>query len=78
MNHPSNIMPRPAENTSTDDRDNRNNDISTAQNRGDENHNMQNLICFWIIGLCNGYGWTVMLSAAFDIIKRLNGVSVRN
>lgn len=37
----------------------------------------RNYILFWIVGMCNGYGFTVMLSAAFDIIKRF-GESVRN
>lgn len=51
---------------------------STIQNHDDVRNKFQNLICFWIIGLSDGFGWTVMLSATFDIIKRLNGVSVRN
>lgn len=38
----------------------------------------RNMVCFWIVGLCNTYGPMVLLSAAYDIIKRLNGVSVRN
>lgn len=27
---------------------------------------------FWILGMCNNYGYVVMLSAAHDIIKSLN------
>lgn len=27
------------------------------------------LIAFWIFGLCNNYGYVVMLTAAVDIIK---------
>lgn len=38
----------------------------------------RNMLCFWTVGLCNTYGSTVLLSAAYDIIKRLNGDSVRN
>lgn len=38
----------------------------------------RNMICFWIVGLCNTYGPMVLMSAAYDIIKRLNGISVRN
>lgn len=46
-----------------------------------ENHdfyNWRNVLSFWTLGLCNGYGTTVMLSAAYDIIQRFDGVSVRN
>lgn len=41
-------------------------------------HNWRNILSFWVLGLCNGYGTTVMLSAAYDIIQRFDGVSVRN
>lgn len=44
----------------------------------DDANEKRNMICFWIVGLCNSYGLMVMMSAAYDIIKRLNGVSVRN
>lgn len=36
----------------------------------------RNLISFWILGLCNNYGYVVMLTAAHDIIERFNGYSV--
>lgn len=36
----------------------------------------RNILSFWILGLCNNYGYVVMLSAAYDIIKRFDGVSV--
>lgn len=39
-------------------------------------HKWRNILSFWILGLCNNYGFVVMLSAAYDIIKRFNGVSV--
>lgn len=29
----------------------------------------RNLIAFWILGLCNNYGYVVMLSAAHDILQ---------
>ncbi|XP_012280291.1 battenin [Orussus abietinus] len=29
----------------------------------------RNLVAFWILGLCNNYGYVVMLSAAHDILK---------
>lgn len=36
----------------------------------------RNILSFWMLGLCNNYGFVVMLSAAYDIIKRFNGISV--
>jgi battenin len=33
------------------------------------------LIAFWLLGLCNNYGYVVMLSAAHDIIAQLEDVS---
>lgn len=29
----------------------------------------RNLVAFWILGLCNNYGYVVMLSAAHDILE---------
>lgn len=29
----------------------------------------RNLVAFWILGLCNNYGYVVMLSAAHDILN---------
>lgn len=52
-----------------------NNENLTAQTIHDD-HTWRNILSFWILGLCNNYGFVVMLSAAFDIIKRFNGVSV--
>lgn len=45
--------------------------------------NKRDLISFWIFGLCNNYGYVVMLTAAIDIINhdnvRLNlGLNIRN
>ncbi|XP_015781751.1 battenin isoform X2 [Tetranychus urticae] len=31
---------------------------------------LRNNIGFWILGLCNNYGYVIMLSAAFDILSR--------
>lgn len=42
-----------------------------------DDHNWRNILSFWILGLCNNYGFVVMLSAAFDIIKRFDSISVR-
>lgn len=40
----------------------------------------RNLVAFWILGLCNNYGYVVMLSAAHDILDSKFGhkVSSRN
>lgn len=32
----------------------------------------RDLTAYWILGLCNNYGYVVMLSAAHDIIGRFN------
>lgn len=32
----------------------------------------RDLTAFWLLGLCNNYGYVVMLSAAHDIISRIN------
>lgn len=45
--------------------------------QSDDANEKRNMIGFWIVGLCNTYGSTVLLSAAYDIIKQLNGLSVR-
>ncbi|KAI4491237.1 hypothetical protein M0802_010333 [Mischocyttarus mexicanus] len=35
----------------------------------------RNLVAFWILGMCNNYGYVVMLSAAHDILASRFGVS---
>lgn len=35
-------------------------------------HKWRNTLSFWILGMCNNYGYVVMLSAAVDIITRFN------
>lgn len=37
----------------------------------------RDLVAYWILGLCNNYGYVVMLSAAYDIIARF-GTNVGN
>lgn len=37
----------------------------------------RDLTAYWILGLCNNYGYVVMLSAAHDIIGRFSGDEVR-
>lgn len=34
-----------------------------------EERNYGNLVAFWILGLCNNFGYVVMLSAAHDILS---------
>lgn len=36
----------------------------------------RNLVAFWILGLCNNYGYVVMLSAAHDILHSKFGDKV--
>jgi hypothetical protein len=33
----------------------------------------RDLVAYWILGMCNNYGYVVMLTAAHDIIKELGG-----
>lgn len=46
----------------------RNNDTEKA-------NKIRNLVAFWILGLCNNYGYVVMLSAAHDILRERFDVS---
>ena len=32
----------------------------------------RDLVAYWFLGLCNNYGYVVMLSAAHDIIEKFN------
>lgn len=36
----------------------------------------RDLVAFWFLGLCNNYGYVVMLSAAHDILEHFNGVGL--
>lgn len=36
----------------------------------------RNFAAFWILGLCNNYGYVVMLSAAHDILESKFGTTV--
>lgn len=38
----------------------------------------RNLLAFWILGLCNNYGYVVMLSAAHDILQTKFSEKVSN
>lgn len=46
------------------------------QTHNTNHYKWRNLMSFWILGLCNNYGYVVMLTAAHDIIERFNGYSV--
>ncbi|KAJ7383423.1 G1/S-specific cyclin cln3 [Desmophyllum pertusum] len=50
----------------TDDENDRTDGIKS--NRGKEGKSKRNLIGFWLLGLCNDFGYVVMLSAAYDIL----------
>lgn len=39
-------------------------------NENSQRSSWRNLVAFWILGLCNNYGYVVMLSAAHDILSR--------
>lgn len=46
--------------------------IDKAGTRFKDTGRWRDLTAYWILGLCNNYGYVVMLSAAHDIIKRFN------
>jgi hypothetical protein len=35
-----------------------------------QKRNCRNLVAYWILGLCNNFGYVVMLSAAHDILSQ--------
>lgn len=43
-----------------------------------DRHLWRDLTAYWILGLCNNYGYVVMLSAAHDIIAQFHDVSCIN
>lgn len=38
----------------------------------------RDLTAYWIFGLCNNFGYVVMLTAAHDILDELSGKTVGN
>lgn len=81
MNNPKNIPSEVVQHVAqADENDNDRliecNENPIAQNRDSQSYRVQNVICFLTMGLCTSFGWTVMLSATYDIVKRLDGVSV--
>lgn len=49
--------------------------VNGIQGKQKDTGRWRDLTAFWILGLCNDYGYTVMLTAAHDIINRHNEVS---
>ena len=47
--------------------------VEVGEDIEDNNHlrskRYQTYLAFWLLGLCNNYGYVIMLSAAFDILK---------
>lgn len=50
--------------------------IPSAATKAKDAHLWRDLTAYWILGLCNNYGYVVMLSAAHDIIGRFGGEHV--
>lgn len=50
-------------------------DVSQDSNEVRDPGRWRDLTAYWILGLCNNYGYVVMLSAAHDILQALEGVS---
>ena len=48
------------------------NELTPLQSRREE-RNYRNLVAYWILGLCNNFGYVVMLSAAHDILSESFG-----
>ncbi len=41
-------------------------------------HNInQSAVAYWILGLCNNYGYVVMLSAAHDILAQVCNIEIQ-
>lgn len=47
-------------------------DIQKKNEKIRDHGRWRDLTAYWILGLCNNYGYVVMLSAAHDIISRMN------
>lgn len=48
---------------------------SNANNDPVDRSKWRNIIGFWMLGMCNNYGYVVMLTAAYDIIQQFNPVN---
>lgn len=47
--------------------------MTTAPKKDTDKGLWRDLVAFWILGLCNNFGYVVMLTAAHDIISELSG-----
>lgn len=45
---------------------------TTNESTTDKQKVWRDLVAYWILGLCNNYGYVVMLSAAHDIIGQFS------
>jgi CLN3 protein len=50
-----------------------NGDTNEATSEVKDRQLWRDLVAYWILGMCNNYGYVVMLTAAHDIIKELGG-----
>lgn len=50
----------------------RTNAAATNANQQRDREIWRDLTAYWILGMCNNYGYVVMLSAAHDIINRFS------
>jgi battenin len=45
-------------------------ELTPLQSKQEQRRNYGNLVAYWILGLCNNFGYVVMLSAAHDILSQ--------
>lgn len=46
--------------------------ITQKDDKCKDSERWRDLMAFWLLGMCNNYGYVIMLSAAHDIIKSLD------
>lgn len=49
--------------------------VAAAPKATSEKGLWRDLVAFWMLGLCNNFGYVVMLTAAHDIISELSGAT---
>lgn len=76
MNEPESLPSVPTNTVTAIGDYNDNNNQNSINEIIHSNYKWRNLIAFYLLGLCNGYGYVVMLSAANDIIGRFDGFPV--
>lgn len=45
-------------------------ELTPLQSNQEQGRSYGNLVAYWILGLCNNFGYVVMLSAAHDILSQ--------